>query len=115
MSLTFYMDVHVKRGITKGLRRRGIDVLTVQEDGRDEHSDSELLTRATELGRVMVTMDEDFLAEASERQASGENFAGVVYAHQLNVTIGQAVNDLELIAEVGHPEDIANRVAFLPL
>lgn len=63
----------------------------------------------------MVTMDEDFLAEASERQARGENFAGVVYAHQLNVTIGQATSDLELIAEVGHPEDIANRVAFLPL
>ncbi|WP_293133656.1 DUF5615 family PIN-like protein [Okeania sp. SIO3I5] len=29
----FYMDENVSRLITEGLRRRGIDVLTVQEDG----------------------------------------------------------------------------------
>jgi hypothetical protein len=38
-----------------------------------------------------------------------------VYAHQLYVTVGRCINDLELIAKAGMPEDLANRVQFLPL
>jgi hypothetical protein len=30
--LRLYMDVHVKAAITAGIRRRGIDVVTAQED-----------------------------------------------------------------------------------
>src|SRR5207302_1334872 len=33
VSIRFYMDVHVPRAITEGLRLRGIDVVTAQEDG----------------------------------------------------------------------------------
>jgi hypothetical protein len=49
------MDHHVHSGITKGLRRRGIDVLTAGEDGRASVPDEVLLERATELGRVVFT------------------------------------------------------------
>lgn len=31
--LSFYMDHHVFSSITRGLRERGIDVLTAEEDG----------------------------------------------------------------------------------
>ncbi len=39
MSLRFYMDVHVPQAITDELRRRGVDVLTAQEDGQAEAED----------------------------------------------------------------------------
>lgn len=39
----------------------------------------------------------------------------VIYAHQLRVSIGGAVHDLELIAKVGEPEDFVESVHFLPL
>jgi hypothetical protein len=39
----------------------------------------------------------------------------VVYAHQLRVTIGVCVQDLEWIAKTANPEDLANRVEYLPL
>jgi hypothetical protein len=42
-------------------------------------------------------------------------FAGLIYTHQLSVTIGQAVRDLELIAKVLDPQDIRNRIEFIPL
>lgn len=29
--LKFYMDEHVPKAVTEGLRRRGVDVITVQE------------------------------------------------------------------------------------
>jgi predicted nuclease of predicted toxin-antitoxin system len=115
VSVTLYMDEHVHRAITAGLRLRGVDVLTAQEDGRRNTADDVLLDRATELQRVLFSQDEDLLAEATRRQEQDVPFAGVVYAHQLRVTIGTCVRDLELIAKAGNPEDLANRVEYLPL
>lgn len=115
MSVALYADVHIPFAVTAGLRLRGVDIITAQEDGAREFEDPALLDRATALGRAVSTQDEDFLIEAHRRQESGEPFAGVIYAHQLNVTIGQCVADLELIAKVYEPEDIAGRVEYLPL
>ncbi len=115
MSLALYMDEQVPRQITAGLRLRGIDVLTVQEDQLVGIPDPILLDRATELQRVMFSRDDDFLAEAHRRQVEGINFAGVIYAHQLLVPIGDCVRDLEIIAKVCNSEDFVNRVEYLPL
>jgi hypothetical protein len=109
------MDVHVRAAITAGLRRRAIDVLTAQEDQTIQLADPELLDRASVLGRVVFTNDVDFLVEAAARQRSGQSFAGLIFAHQLQVTIGQCVNDLELLATILDPTDVANQVVYLPL
>jgi uncharacterized protein with PIN domain len=115
VTVALYMDVHVHRAITNGLRIRGVDVLTAQQDGFRQASDTRLLDRATELGRVLVSQDDDLLAEAKQRQVEGVGFAGVIYAHQMRITIGQCVHDLELIAKLAEPEELANRVEYLPL
>ena len=109
------MDENVHRAITSGLRLRGIDVLTVQEDGRRRLQDPRVLDRATELGRVLFSQDDDLLVEARRRQAKGISFSGVAYAHQLEATIGECVRDLELIAQATSPEEVANQVLFIPL
>ncbi len=49
MAIAQYMDEHVRRAITIELRLRGVDVLTVQEDGRTGFPDPIVLDRATEL------------------------------------------------------------------
>ncbi len=41
MSLSLYMDENVPIAITEGLRMRGVDVLTVQEDGLTSFPDRE--------------------------------------------------------------------------
>ena len=115
MSVGLYLDVHVPAAITRGLLLRGVDVLTAQIDGTAELDDPDLLDRATELGRVLFSQDEDLLAEATRRQRSGQSFGGVIYAHQLAITIGRAIQDLEILAQAGTVEDFANRVEYLPL
>ena len=115
MSVGLYMDVHVPAAITRGLLLRGVDVLTAQLDGTTELEDPDLLDRATALRRVLFSQDEDLLAEATRRQRSGRTFAGVIYGHQLRITIGKCIADLELLAQAGRPEDFANRVEYLPL
>ncbi len=115
MSVNLYMDHHVRRAITEQLRLRGIDVLTAEADGASRFDDAELLDRATKLGRVLFSQDQDLLREATRRQQTGEPFAGVIYAHQRKCTIRQSIEGLELIAKVGEPEDFADRVEYLPL
>ena len=61
------MDVHIRRAVTSALRLRSIDVLTAQEDGAAELDDDRLLDRATELGRVLVSQDDDLLREGARR------------------------------------------------
>ena len=58
MALTLYMDQHVPKAITVGLRLRGVDVVTAYEDGAAELKDSELLDRAQTLKRVLFTQDD---------------------------------------------------------
>lgn len=115
MPLALYMDVHVPRAITSGLRRRGVEVLMAQEDGTAELDDPSLLDRAAELGRPLYAHDDDLLIEARRRQQAGETFAGVIYSHQLRSPVGRCVDDLELIAKTFDPADLANRVEFIPL
>ena len=68
MNIGLYMDVNVRAEITRQLRAREVDVLTSEEDGTREFSDSDLLDRATFLDRVLFTRDSDLLAEAVMRQ-----------------------------------------------
>ncbi len=109
------MDHHVPASITRGLRRCNADVLTAEEDGAGSWDDERLLQRATHLRRVIFTQDDDLLTIGRDWQNSGREFAGIVYAHQLRITIGQAVRDLELIAKIMAAEEMANRIEFLPI
>ncbi len=115
MPIPLYMDQHVPRAITNGLRSRDVDVLIAYEDGASAFTDTKLLDIASLRGRVLFSRDDDLLAEASRRQAAGIPFGGVIYAHQLRMSIGACIRDLELIATAGEPGDVQNRVLFLPL
>lgn len=114
MPIKIYMDHNVPRAITDGLRSRGVDVITSFEDHSQEFDDSDLLDRASELGCVLFTMDYNLLQEATKWQREGKQFMGVIYAHQLRVSIGVCIQNLELIAKVGNPDDMVDRVEFLP-
>ena len=109
------MDVHVPRAVTVALRLRGIDVLTAQEDGSAELDDGSLLERAAELGRILVSQDVDLLREGRRLLTEQREFSGIVYAHQLRITIGQIIEDLELIARATSREEWQGRIEFLPI
>jgi hypothetical protein len=115
VSLALYMDVQVPAGITRALRRQGVDVLTAQEDGAGRFSDPKMLDRAAELGRIVFTRDADFLAEGVRRQRAGLPFATIVYAHQQSVSIGRCVADLALVAFASTADEVTGQVVHLPL
>ena len=115
MILPLYMDVHVPLAITRGLRLRGVDALTSQQDDTTRMPDDQLLDRASQRGRILFTRDPDLLAEAAKRLRGGRPFSTVVFARQTEVSIGRCVTDLEIIAKSATPEETMNQVVYLPL
>jgi predicted nuclease of predicted toxin-antitoxin system len=115
MAIRLYMDHHVHRAITTGLRARGVDVLTALDDNASTFSDPALLERATAAKRVLFSQDDDLLAVAAKCQQQGRLFSGLVYAHQMHVSIGTCINHLELIAKIAEPVELDNQILFLPL
>src|SRR5205823_5344183 len=98
VSVPLYMDHHVDAAITAGLRLRRVDVLTAYEDGTHTLPDDRLLERATHLGRTLFTQDDDLLVLAHQWLQTGRAFAGLVFGRPKKLTVGNAVQDLELIA-----------------
>lgn len=115
MAHAIYTDVHVPFAITAGLRRRGIDVLTSQEDETQRLNDEEMLVRCMVLQRILFTQDDDFLEITSNWQQQHREFMAIAYCHQLATGIGEVIEDLELIATCASVEEVRNCVFFLPL
>lgn len=106
--IRFFTDEQVSKAVVMGLRRRGVEVLTVPEAGTPGASDAEQLRLARDEQRVIFTQDDDFLRLA----AAGTRHAGVVYATQ-DRPIGEIIRGLMLIHEVLEAEEIVDRVEYL--
>jgi predicted nuclease of predicted toxin-antitoxin system len=113
--ITYYMDQHVPKAITDGLRARGIDVLTASEDGNSKMPDPELLGRASALNRVLFTQDRDFLEIAANHQMTGENFSPIIFMDQNRLSYGACIAELELIAQTCSYAELCNQVMRLPV
>jgi hypothetical protein len=114
VTLGLYFDQHVPGPITAGLRRQKIDVLTAEEDGRKTREDESLFERATALGRVMVTNDDDFLRIAAAWMAEGRHFAGLAFIKSQQIPFGKVIDDLLLLASVYSAEEMTDRIEHLP-
>jgi predicted nuclease of predicted toxin-antitoxin system len=110
-----YMDAHVRHAVTHGLRRRGVNVLTAQEDDNDELTDDAIVLRATELNRVVFSYDRDFLEVTARMQAEGTTYSGVIATRRRGLQLAVCLDDLELICKAYDPAEIADRLEFIPL
>ena len=106
--LRFYTDEHVANSVVKGLRLRGIDVLTTKDAGMLGESDEEHIALAKEQRRVVFTQDDDFL----RLHAQGCVHSGIVYAHQ-RTSLSSVIRGLTLIYHVLDRRDMQNHVEFL--
>jgi hypothetical protein len=104
----YYFDEHMAAAVAKGLRRRGIDVLTLPEADMLGASDEDHFAFARDAGRTIVTHDADFLRLA----ARTTDHAGVVYAPQ-GRSIGDLIRGLVVIADVLGAEGMRGHVEFL--
>ena len=102
------MDEHVPAAVTQGLRRRGVEALTVQEAGLRSATDEEQLAFALAQRRVIFTQDADF----PRLHAGGVHHAGIVYAPQ-QTRVGAMIRGLMLVVEVLGPDDMMDHLEYL--
>ena len=107
--IRFYFDQHIPGAVARGLRRRGVEVLTAQEAGRCGNIDWEQLEFAYENEYVVVSFDSDFLALV----ASGVPHNGVAFCPATKYTIGELIYALLLVSDVLDMSDMRNHIEFL--
>jgi hypothetical protein len=96
--MALYADENFPLRVVEELRQLGQDVLTAFEDGRANQSlsDIDLLTRATDIGRALLTLNRiDF--KRLHRQMP--NHAGIIICTEDPDRLGQAQRIAASIAE----------------
>jgi predicted nuclease of predicted toxin-antitoxin system len=106
--IKFQTDEHIPSAVIKGLRRRGIDVLSTPEADLRGAADEEQLAFAAQKRRVFVTQDDDFLIIHSQ----GMEHAGIVFV-QPGKSIGYMVRGLHFIFQMMTTDAMQNHVEFL--
>ena len=111
--IRLYADENVDDRIIRGLRLRGIDIVTVVEAGMIGKPDPEQLSRATSDGRVLLTSDQDFLELHLSWMREGKEHAGIIYYSQFHVSVGTCIWGVKLIVDILSPEDMNNHLEFI--
>jgi len=106
--IKYYADEHIPKAVVQGLRRRGLDVISVPEARMLAATDEAHLSHAMEECRVLITEDDDFL----RIHATGKQHAGIVFAPP-GTSIGKMISGLMLIHQVLHAQEMRNHVEFI--
>jgi len=106
--IRFYTDEHVPRAVIRGLRQRGVNVMTVPEVGLLGATDEEHLATAKDQTRVLVTRDEDFL----KLHVISPDHAGIAMVPH-GMSIGDTIRGLMLIYQLLTVEEMMGHLEYL--
>ncbi len=106
-------DNRIVRGLVR--RNRQLDVVRVQDAGLSGADDPAVLDWAASEGRVVLTHDASSMTRyAHDRVRAGTPMSGVFEVPQ-SMPIGQAIEDLLIVAECSPPGEWEGQVRYLPL
>jgi hypothetical protein len=115
--LRLLADENFNGRILRALRRQipDLDVVRAQDTPLTGADDQTLLKFAADEGRILLTHDvETLVGYAWERVRSGMAMPGVIAA-LTNRSIGQVIEDLEILLLASRPEEFEAQILFLPL
>ncbi len=107
--IRFYLDENLSPVIGEQLVKHGIDAISARDLDTLGDSDFNHLQRATEMGRVLCTHDQDFLAMAAE----GMSHAGIAFGEHFGSTFGGWVKALRQHHAIITSEEMIDQVKFL--
>lgn len=110
--LKAYADENVANAVVQALRKRGMDIITVSEQGRRGIGDARLLAEALSDERVLLTNDQDFLTLAAEAAARQIVFAPIFYWPQQTRSVRELVTGIIREASQDTYANVCSRVFF---
>jgi predicted nuclease of predicted toxin-antitoxin system len=111
--LKIYTDENVDVRVAEGLRRRGVEAVSVYDEGKVGLSDEAQLVHANTLGAVIFTHDADLIEIATETNRLGDDHCGVIFVEMHLLRLGECIRRLALYADVVTVEEMINRIEFL--
>jgi len=115
--LRLVSDADVHGDVIDGLRLREptLDLLRVQDLGLRTADDPTILAWAANAGRVLLTRDRQTMSgHAYDRVKIGLAMPGVVITTD-RMSIGDTIEEVLTVAICYEPDDMKDRVLFLPL
>lgn len=115
--LRLVADENFNNDIVRGVvrRRPSTDLIRVQDAGLSGADDPAVLAWAARAGRVLLTHDVTTMTRyAYERVQGGDPMPGLIEVGRA-VSIGQAIEDLILLAECSQAGEWEGQVLYLPL
>src|SRR5207245_10099000 len=106
-----------KGDIVRGLQARltGLDLVRAQDAGLMQTPDPQVLAWAAAEGRILLTHDRRTVPRyAYDRVRAGEPMPGVIVVSNL-MPLGQAIDELELLITCSLPDELRDRVQYVPL
>jgi predicted nuclease of predicted toxin-antitoxin system len=110
-------DENVDNNILRGLGRRlpQLDFVSVRDVGLAGSPDLVLLKWAAKEQRIILTHDvRTLVRDANQLVAQGEPMAGVIFV-PIQLEIGRAINNLEIVIECSTESEMRDSVKYLPL
>ena len=115
--LSFAADESFNNDIVRGLLRRkpDLDIVRAQDAGLSGARDSVLLEWTAQEGRILLTHDVSTMTRyAYDRVRAGRPMPGVFEVSR-KTPIGDAIDDVLLIAEASVPQEWEGQVRYIPL
>ena len=110
-------DENFNNKVIRGVLRRdsSVDIVRVQDAGLSGTDDPVVLEWAAREGRILLTHDASTITRyAYERVKSGQPMPGVFEVSE-DVPIGQAIEDIILLAQCSLEGEWEGQVRYLPL
>lgn len=115
--LKFLADENFDGRVLRGLLRHlpQLDLVTVQDLGLRGRPDAEILARAAEENRILLSYDRATMpSHAHARVSRGERTPGVVILPS-DLALQRILDELLVLTQAGRPEDFGDQVTYLPL
>ncbi|HEY3571019.1 MAG TPA: DUF5615 family PIN-like protein [Thermoanaerobaculia bacterium] len=103
--------------IVRGLLRRNpnLDILRVQDTEVSEADDPTVLEWAARQGRVLITHDVNTIPRFAYERVLAEKPMPGVFEVSDSLPLGQAIEDLLLLAECSEEGDWEGQILYIPL
>lgn len=112
MKIKLFLDEDIHLSMVLALRKRGYNVVHVQELDRRGKSDMEQLRYAVKEERCLLSFNvKDFVLLHNKYVESGEEHFGIIVSKQLPV--GKTITKLLKVLRLHSHESIKNRIEFL--
>lgn len=98
----------------RGLRSRGLDVLTAHEAGMLNRDDEQHLAFAAGQKRTLYSFNSrDYFKIHTRWVESGKSHSGIITTRQRRFTVGEQIRRLVRLCEQLSAEEMQNRIEFL--